>query len=171
MMLARVSIVNEAQEREDLIIKTHKSIVAKIDGFVRAHDREDEDSLENREIDMCFDMFIAGLIYYDQKFSGHYNTLLRNMRLQFNRFVNIIPNETASRLNPFLELYNEILQKPLGNFMIINSNNSDSVKVKKLISQEIVKKFLIEVFKKRRQQQRLNSFIGAVLIMRHLTSN
>ena len=170
MMLAMASTINAAQERGNLIVKAHKSILVKIDEFAKAEDRENEDSLENREIDLCITMLMAGLAYHDQKFSGLYDELLLKMRLEFNLFVKIIPKQTVARLSPFFELYDKILQGPLGSFMVINSNSEQSVRVKKLMVQEFAKAFLAEVYKRRKQRRELNCLVGALLVLQHLTN-
>ena len=115
-------------------------------------------------------MLKTGLLYHDQKFSEMLNEIYLKMRMGLNLLVKLLPQQPIARLGPFIELYDEILQKPIGAFMVINSRVPETIPLKKALCLEFAKAYIAEIFKKRRESQQMKIF-GALLILNELANN
>ena len=85
--------------------------------------------------------------------------------MQFNLAIQNAPPSLVNRLEDYFNLYNHILDKPIGDFMVVDSGSSQGKRPKEEALREFVELFTKAVSDKR---ERINQVAGLVVLFRRL---
>lgn len=157
--------ITELKEQEEFIMSSHNQIIKQIKLIFDDDGIKDEDEMEKNEKELCILILNAGMVYHDKRFAGLYDKLLESIKLQFNSAIQDAPTSLMDRLEDYFDLYNHILDGPIGDFMEVDNGSSQWKKSKQEALHEFVELFTKAVSDKR---ERANQFNGLIFMFTQL---
>ena len=106
----------EVTEKQLMIHEAHaidsqRRIISGINGYIRAAENKDEDTMDDQLNNLNIQLSVANGIFNDKKYKGKQQDLLKKLKREFTDQIKNVPSSLQQELDEYLSLYMKCFDK------------------------------------------------------------